>query len=117
MVRRKEEAEIKVNHQMRGGDGDVTIRGLLRKDADEFYGKGRLFAEIDLPAGASIGKHVHEGEMETFYVLAGKGLFDDNGVPTEVGEGDVCYTGDGESHAIRNVGETELRLMALILYR
>ena len=55
--------------------------------------------------------------METFYVLAGKGLFDDNGVPTEVGEGDVCYTGDGEAHAIRNVGETELRLMALILYR
>ena len=49
--------------------------------------------------------------------LAGKGLFDDNGVPTEVGEGDVCYTGDGEAHAIRNVGETELRLMALILYR
>ena len=29
MVRRKEEAEIKVNHQMRGGDGDVTVRGFI----------------------------------------------------------------------------------------
>ncbi|MBO4407246.1 MAG: cupin domain-containing protein [Clostridia bacterium] len=117
MVRKRDEAEIKINPHMRGGDGTVTVRSLLRKEADEFYGKGRLFAEIDIPAGASIGKHLHEGEMETFYVLAGKGLFDDNGALTEVGEGDVCYTASGEEHAIRNVGEDELRLMALILYR
>ena len=117
MIRRKDEAEIKINPHMRGGDGTVTVKGLLRKDEGEFYGKGRPFAEIDIPVGASIGRHLHEGEMETFYILSGKALFHDNGRDVEVGEGDVCYTASGEEHAIRNIGEEELRLMALILYQ
>lgn len=117
MVRKKSEAWVKVNTNMRGGDGTVTITNLLNPDSDEYYGKGRLFAEITLPAGASIGAHEHQGEMECFYVLSGTGVFNDNGTDVQVEEGDVCYTASGSFHSIRNAGETELRLMALILYK
>ena len=117
MIRNKMDGDIKVNVNMKGGDGTVTVTNLLKQDQNEFYGKGRLFGEIELPVGASIGKHTHEGEMECFYVIAGKGAFDDNGVVKEVSAGDVCYTGSGSSHAIRNTGDETLRLIALILYQ
>jgi len=117
MVRKAEEAIVKVNPNMKGGDGTVTVKNLLRPDSDEYYGKGRLFGEIILPAGASIGKHQHDGEMECFYILSGKGLFTDNDCDVEVSKGDICYTGSGESHCICNIGTDELHLMALILYK
>jgi len=117
MVRKAEEAIVKVNPNMKGGDGTVTVKNLLRPDSDEYYGKGRLFGEITLPVGASIGKHQHDGEMECFYILSGKGLFTDNDKDIEVSKGDICYTGSGNSHSIRNIGEDELQLMALILYK
>ncbi|MBE6998565.1 MAG: cupin domain-containing protein [Ruminococcaceae bacterium] len=117
MVRKKSEAWVKVNTNMRGGHGTVTITNLLNPDSDEYYGKGRLFAEITLPVGASIGEHEHTGEMECFYVLSGKGVFTDNGTDVDVEEGDVCYTPSGSSHSIRNVGKETLRLMALILFK
>ncbi|MBR4867341.1 MAG: cupin domain-containing protein [Clostridia bacterium] len=117
MVRKKSEAWVKVNTNMRGGDGTVTITNLLNPDSEEYYGKGRLFAEITLPVGASIGTHEHQGEMECFYVLSGVGVFNDNGTDVNVEEGDVCYTPSGSFHSIRNAGNETLRLMALILYK
>ena len=117
MIRNKKDGEIKVNVNMKGGDGTVTVTNLLKSENDEFYGKGRLFGEIELPVGASIGKHEHQGEMECFYVIQGKGAFDDNGEIKEVGVGDICYTASSSSHSIRNIGDETLRLIALILYK
>lgn len=117
MIRRANEAAVAHNTNMRGGDGTVTVTSLLDKDKDEFYGKGRLFSRMTLPAGSSIGRHTHEGEMECFYVLTGEGLFDDNGVEKPVSRGDVLYTGSGEAHSIRNTGSEPLELMALILFK
>lgn len=117
MIRRSADTERKENTNMRGGAGTVTVNNLLDKEKDEYYGKGRLFGKITIPVGASIGEHRHDGEMECFYIISGEGIFNDNGADTSVNAGDVCYTASGESHSIRNTGNTALELMALILYK
>lgn len=64
-----------------------------------------------------IGYHVHDGESETYYILSGRGIFNDNGTVVEVGPGDVTFTGDGEGHSIEATGDEPIEMIALILYR
>lgn len=96
---------------MRGGDGTVTLtpgcRPALRRGAAPVF-------RITLPAGASIGTHVHQDEEEFFYILTGTGEFDDNGTAVAVGPGDSTVTRSGECHSIRNTGDTPLELLAII---
>jgi mannose-6-phosphate isomerase-like protein (cupin superfamily) len=96
---------------MRGGAGSVSITHLLepgsRKDL-------RLFAEMILPPGSSIGEHRHDGETEFFLITDGVGLASDSGEETELYPGDVLVTGDGASHSIRNSGNAPLKMIAII---
>ena len=101
--------------KMRGGDGVATIEHLLTPD--ELYGKGRLFAAITLPPGASIGAHVHDGEMETFHVLSGVAEYGDGIEAATLMPGDTTLTQSGEGHSVKSVGDTPLKLLALILYK
>ena len=101
--------------KMRGGDGVATIEHLLAPD--ELYGKGRLFAAITLPPGASIGSHVHDGEMEAFYVLDGTAEYGDGIETATLLPGDTTLTLSGEGHTVRTVGDAPLKLLALILFK
>jgi len=114
MIRRKDEVEIKINENMRGGDGRVKMESLL--SVAEMYEKGRLYSRVTLEPGCSVGYHVHEGEMEAYFILSGKAEYDDNGERTTLTAGDLTYTLDGSGHAIRNIGDETLQFMALILY-
>jgi len=115
MVRRGEEQQVTRNEQMRGGDGTVVLTRIL--DADELYGKGRLFSVITLEPGTSIGPHTHEGEMECFYLMRGECVLDDNGTEVVLHPGDTALTRHGERHSIANRGAETAELVALILYR
>ncbi len=116
MVKRYESLPVTKREKMREGAGTVVLRGLLDGE-NEMYGKGRLFSELTLAPGCSIGKHEHSGESETYFIVRGTAELDDNGTVVTLGPGDVAYTPDGEYHAIKNVGEDELVFLALILYR
>ena len=85
--------------------------------ADEMYGKGRVFSHLHLKPGCEVGWHVHQGDGETYYILRGRGLYNDNGTEVEVGPGDVTFVDSGEGHALLNNGEEELEAIALILFR
>ncbi len=112
MVRKE---NLAVRREMRGGKGDVYLYHILPQE--EMMGHGRLFARIVLPPGSSIGRHTHEGDTEPYYILKGQGLFTDaDGSQTTVGPGDVCTIACGESHAIENTGDTDLEMIALILF-
>jgi quercetin dioxygenase-like cupin family protein len=115
MIRRGEDQKITQNTNMRGGDGTVTITAML--NPDELYGKGRLFSRITLEPGCSIGYHVHENEMEAFYVLTGVGDYNDNGQETRIAPGDSTLTLSGEGHSVANNGDDTLELVALIVYK
>ena len=114
MVRKNHTYPVKENQNMRGGDGVVTVESLLTPQ--ELYQKGRLFARITLQPGCSIGSHLHEGEMESFYVAKGRAEFDDNGVPVAIEAGATTLTPSGQRHSVRNTGSEPVELIALILF-
>lgn len=113
MITQNELKRQEIKQNMRGGKGNVEITHITD---NEILGKScRLFAQITVKPGDSIGEHQHVGEREIFYFLQGKGIAVDNGKQTEIGPGDVMVTPDQSSHSIINTGEEDLVFMALIL--
>ena len=107
--------QVKVS-EFRGGKGELQITHFLEVDKNEFNGKGRLFAKNVLVPGTSIGLHEHTGDTETYVILSGEGLVNDNGDQKAVKSGDVIITKNGEKHSIENTGTTNLEFLALILF-
>jgi len=115
MIKRKASYPIKRNEKMRGGEGIVTLESLL--EPAELYEKGRLFSKVTLDPGSSIGYHVHEGEMEAFYIISGEAEMSDNGETVTLQAGDTTLAMSGEGHSLKNKGKEPLELIALILFK
>ena len=114
MVRKKEEQRIEFKN-IRGGIGEVEMQKILN-GPDEMFGKGRMFCRMIVPPGHTLGLHSHEGDNEIFYVLSGSGVYHDNGETVVLKPGDTAVCKDGENHAMENVGDEPLQMIALILY-
>lgn len=95
-----------------GGKGHVTIMPVI--DSALYRGQNQMFARVTLEKGCSIGYHQHQGNSETYFILSGEGLYNDNGKETTVHAGDTTFCGDGEWHGIENKGDMPLIFMALI---
>lgn len=96
-----------------GGKGHVIIDHLL--DAEQMKRSARMYARVTLEPDCEIGFHKHMNESETYYVLAGRGAYNDDGNVREIGVGDVTFTPHGHSHGLLNTGAENLVIMALIL--
>lgn len=107
------EPKIEIAKNLAGGNGEVIKKHLLGKD--ELNDKTRMFAEITLAPGSSIGYHPHKGESETYYFLSGTGTYNDNGEVRLVAAGDVTFTPGGCAHGVENTGTDPLVFIALIL--
>ena len=114
MIIKADQYKTDVNVNMKGGDGAVQITHFA--SAAELNAKGRLFANIHLEPGASIGYHVHEGESELFYVLAGEAVYNDNGTEYPLCKGDTAVVTSGNGHSVANRGTEPVDLIALIVY-
>ena len=114
MIKRAGEYQVDHNENMRDGEGVVRLSHLLSKE--EFLGKGRLFSELRIEPGASIGYHLHENEQETFFILSGEALYNDNGTEVVLKAGDVALCKDGEHHGIKSIGNETLVFLGLITY-
>jgi mannose-6-phosphate isomerase-like protein (cupin superfamily) len=115
MVTKKASHPVQRNEKMRGGEGVTVVENLLTPA--ELYEKGRLFAKITLQPGSSIGYHVHEGEMEAYYIVSGEAEFLDKDEVVLLSPGDSTWTQSGEGHSIKCAGDNPLELIALILYK
>ena len=102
----------RVEH-MAGGNGHALIRHILGKE--ELKDKGRLYAEVTLEPGCTLGFHEHHGESETYYLLTGEGIYQDNDKEYPVKAGDVTFCDDGNGHGLKNTGDSDLKFIALIL--
>lgn len=103
--------EIKVN--MRGGDGETTIKTVFEKG--EYKSKARLIATISLEKGCSIGEHIHENEEEIFIIQQGTATYNDNGEIKTLKKGDACLCLDKQKHSIRNDYDETLIFTAVII--
>jgi len=95
------------------GKGTVYLDHLL--EGADLNQKCNLFARVTIKPGDALHVHQHTGEAEAYYILAGEGLYNDNGKEYTVRPGCVTYTGDGEFHGIKNVGKDDLVFVALII--
>ena len=77
--------------------------------------KLRTFAYAELEPGAEVGYHVHHGESESYYILEGEAMYNDNGVMLTVKCGDVTFTPNGQGHGIINIGDGKLCFITLII--
>ena len=90
------------------------IKHLLGKE--ELNDKCGLYAEVTIPVGSALGYHEHVGNSETYYVLKGHALYNDNGSIREIGPGEVTFTPNGFKHGVDNTKGTEdFVFMALII--
>ncbi len=98
---------------MCGGRGHVIIKELL--DETQLNKKCRMYAEVTLEPGCTLGYHVHHNESETYYIISGQGEYNDNGMFRNVAAGDMTFTPNGKGHGLVNTGNTDLVFMALII--
>ena len=113
MVRRSNEMETEVRHEMRGGKGDVGFFHAFK--GGEMTSPCRVCATLVLEPGCSIGEHAHVGEDEVYLILSGTGRLFDGKEYTTVTAGDAVLTGNGESHSIENIGEDTLKIFAVVV--
>ena len=107
------EPRVEIKEHMRGGKGHVIMKHLLGEK--ELNGKCRIYAEITLEPGCEIGYHEHHNESETYYIISGQGVYNDNGTNRPVSAGDITFTPDGFGHGLDNTGTENLELMALVI--
>lgn len=84
----------------------------------DFEGKNpklRTFALAELKPGEEVEFHIHEGESESYYIISGRGVYNDNGNIIDVKAGTVTFTPSGTGHGIKNNGDEMLKFIALIL--
>ncbi len=91
---------------MREGEGEVH----LRKFADD---KGKIMRGR-LPAGASIGPHVHETSSEVIYILSGTGRVLCDGTDEPLAPGSCHYCPKGHEHSLINDSEGDLVFLAVV---
>jgi mannose-6-phosphate isomerase-like protein (cupin superfamily) len=113
MIRKSGSYRTEVRENMRGGSGSVKIEHFW-EPGKEMLGHNRMAARLTLPPGASIGFHNHENEDEIFVIVKGQAEADDNGTLSILNAGDTLLTGNGAGHSIRNIGEEDLELVAVI---
>jgi len=100
---------------LKGGAGHLERYAIL--SPEEMLGAGTVCARMVLQPGCEVGDHTHHGNYEVYYFLSGHGTYRSNGETTTVDAGTVTFTGDGESHFLRNDGDTPLEFLALVLNR
>ena len=116
MIRQKNEIAAERKPAPFNGKGEILVRSLLN-GPEELYNKGRVFAHTTVHPDSAIGYHVHHNESETYSILSGRGIFNDNGVKREIGPGEVLFTGDGEGHGLEAAFNEPIEMIALILYK
>ena len=73
-----------------GGKGEISVKYILNEE--EMNGKGKMFSEVTIAPGCSLGYHEHVGNSETYYIIRGEGEYNDNGTIRTVVPGDRTFT-------------------------
>ena len=92
MIIRAEDRKQILTPNARGGDGTLDKRDYVLENMPE---NAKMFAEIKLEPGCSLGTHTHTGEYEVFFFHEGEVTLNDNGTERKMHPGDfaICYDG------------------------
>jgi len=108
MIKEKD-ADVTVVKAMHSGSGRAFVHNFFKDNLD----LGIFIHNTILELGSTIGFHKHEDSEEIYYIISGRGLMKVDEEEVEVGAGDAVLTKKGSSHGIRNIGNTNLRLLVI----
>jgi mannose-6-phosphate isomerase-like protein (cupin superfamily) len=93
-----------------GGEREISFARVLARSK----GSVRFIDLSVLGPGADIGRHTHEADNEELYVIvSGKGWMTLDEREFEVGPGDVVLNRPGGTHALKNIGPEDLRIVVI----
>lgn len=105
------EREVVKVERVNGGAGYILKEGLITPE--QLGEHCKMFSKVTIPAGCELGHHEHHQETETYYILSGKGIYEDNGKEIPAEAGDVFFCADGNGHGMKAIEDVEF--VALIL--
>lgn len=65
---------------------------------------------LDIPPGSGLPVHVHDPQVDSIYVVCGKGEAYVNGAWEPVGEGDYIFVPETTEHGMKNTGDGPLKI-------
>lgn len=107
------ERSIETVEKVNGGAGFIMKEALITPE--QLGNHCKMFSRVTLKPNCELGHHEHHGETETYYILSGSGMYDDDGNAVPVEAGDVTFCESGKGHGVKNTGTEDLVFVALIL--
>ena len=87
------------------GEGTLLCKSLLvGTDSARFS----FMHADDMPAGVSIGSHLHSADEEIYYLASGKGILTYDGKTYEMKTGDISLCTPGHSHGFEAIDDCVL---------
>ncbi len=106
---KKESKKVQDCHNGRGILWCTEMLGEYSKKDNGF----KFIHDNTLEPGASIGEHQHNDDEELYIILTGHGVMRVDGVPQNVGPGDICLTRIGHSHDLTNSLESPMHFLVV----
>jgi len=113
MFHLKNEMNVEIKSNLRGGVGDLQFRHLF--SGEELGGRADLFAVVTLRPGESIGEHPHAGNGEAYLVLTGAVTVTEDGEARVLNPGDAEFCANGHTHSAFNHTDEDATFLALIM--
>jgi mannose-6-phosphate isomerase-like protein (cupin superfamily) len=96
---------------MNGGQGTVLYRRAMGPAV--FTSNWAFVDHLLLPPGASVGRHMHAGVDEFYYVLSGGGRTSVNEESAAIAKGDAVPVLAKDVHSFENTGSEPLELLVV----
>ena len=74
------------------------------------------FEYARLPPGVAVGDHHHSRTEEIYFIVGGQGEMRIDGEVHLVGPGDLVLTPQGTTHALTNIGDTDLEFVVVEVF-
>lgn len=96
------------------GEGEIKMNFFFEDQKN--VGMWNFFAYAELPVGATVGYHKHQGNDEWYFILDGKATVTIDDETRVIKKGDGILTKSGSSHGINKVKKT-LKFIAVEVKR
>ena len=99
------------------GEGSIELRAAIGFGGAPAQEGSRVMSamRMTIPAGSTVGTHVHNNAEELYVVLSGRGLHTTEGEEYEINPGDVINTMSGLEHSVKPLGNEDLVLQASLI--
>lgn len=113
MIIKKEDREVKVVENLKGGEGFVKMNTIV--NSDKTFDHAKMYSTLSFKKGCGIGYHNHIDEAEIIIIEKGIASCKDDEKEYKAYPGDIVICEEGHFHSIRNDEDEELVVNALVI--